>query len=278
MRSTFAVLTSLALGCSTPSSPPPARSPAPPPTTEATADTDGSDALPDGEPPQADQGEGDAPLPSASTKPADAPTDPVDAPTDPVDTPTKPAPLPAGTTVLHVGSSTAGALGIDLKRELEERGVRCVLRFKESTFIPQWAGEEMGLRKLLANYNPDLVIISLGGNEVTMPNPGARASAIRRIVQMVGDRPCLWIGTPKWEARPHTGILDVIRENSGSCHYIDTDALVPNLEPLPDGIHPTFNERRRWARAMIRWLEHNRDPDGPLPWSIKEPQELPPEP
>src|SRR5690606_20883322 len=123
MRSTFAVLTSLALGCSTPSSPPPARSPAPPPAPDATADTDGSDAPPGGAPPRADQGEGDARLPSPSTKPASAATDPVDAPTDPVDTATTPAPLPAGTAVRDVGSSTAGARGIALKRELEERGV-----------------------------------------------------------------------------------------------------------------------------------------------------------
>lgn len=178
--------------------------------------------------------------------------------------------------VLHVGSSTAGALGIDLKKELDARGIRCILRFKESTFIPQWAGEEMGLRKLVANYNPDLVIISLGGNEVSMPNPGMRANAIRRIVKTVGDRPCLWIGTPKWEARPHTGILDVIRDNASPCRYVDTDTVVPDLEPLADGIHPTFPERRRWARTMIRWLEHNRDPAGERPWSFREVLVLPP--
>src|SRR5690606_2582258 len=37
--------------------------------------------------------------------------------------PVEPPPLPEGTVVLHVGSSSAGALGIELDKELEARGV-----------------------------------------------------------------------------------------------------------------------------------------------------------
>ena len=272
MRSTFVLLASLTMSCSAPS----AQAPRPEDSSARSAATREESGPLEAEAPETPSDPGAPPRTTeSSARPEDAPD--ASAPAEPESEAPPPPPLPEGTVVLHVGSSTAGALGIDLKKEFEERGIRCLLRFKESTFIPQWAGEEMGLRKLVANYDPDLVIISLGGNEVTMPNPGMRANAIRRIVGIVGDRPCLWIGTPKWEARPHTGILDVIRDNSSPCHYVDTDAVVPNLEPLPDGIHPTFPERRRWARTMIQWLEHNRDPEGEHPWSFKEVLELPPQ-
>jgi hypothetical protein len=74
----------------------------------------------------------------------------------------------------------------------------------------------------------------------------------------------------------HTGILDVIRENCAPCRYVDTNALVPGLKPASDGIHPTIPERRRWAKLMIRWMQHNRDPHGKRPWDFKKDLELPP--
>lgn len=183
--------------------------------------------------------------------------------------PLPPPPLPEGTTVLHVGSSTAAALGQDLKRELEARGVKCVLRAKDASYIPEWAGLRMGLREMINTHNPDLVIVSLGGNEIAMPDPSVRADPITRIVKLIGDRPCVWVGTPRWKGLPHTGILEVIQQNIAPCRFVDSDELVPNLITLADGIHPTLAERRRWARRMLQWLEHNRDPKGTRPWDFK---------
>jgi hypothetical protein len=191
--------------------------------------------------------------------------------------PAEPPPLPDGTVVLHVGSSTALALGRYLAKELEASGTKYFVHGKESTFIPQWAGASMGLAKLVATYNPDLVLVSLGGNETGIPNPGNRAGAIQRIVKIIDNRPCVWIGTPEWKSIPQTGIHDVIRENCAPCLYIDTDALVPDLQPLGDGVHPTFPERQRWAERVVHWLRHNRDPDGDRPWAFKDEIELPPE-
>jgi hypothetical protein len=183
--------------------------------------------------------------------------------------------LPEGTVVLHVGSSTAGALGLDLKRELESRGIKCVLRAKHSTYIPEWAGEKMGLRGLLSQYKPDLVIVSLGGNEVEIPDPTKRIRPTRRLVETVGDRPCVWVGTPRWKRLHHTGLMEVIEDNSMPCRFVDSDELVPDLETTKDGVHPTMNERKRWARRMIQWLELNRDPEGEKPWSFKDELAIP---
>jgi len=183
-----------------------------------------------------------------------------------------PAPLPAGSKVLHVGDSMADALGKDLHLELVARGVKSFLKAKEATYIPEWAGFTMGLSSLLLQHQPDLVIVTLGGNEVAMPDPTVRAEPIRKIAQMIGDRPCVWVGAPLWG--PHTGILKVIRDNCAPCRYVDTNELVPNLERLKDGVHPTLPERKRWARAMIDWLASHRDPAGRRPWELL-PQEPP---
>ena len=179
----------------------------------------------------------------------------------------EPPPLPKGTVVLHVGDSMADALGKDLKRELEARGIRNILKAKEATYIPQWAGFSMGFPGLVAGNNPDLVIVTLGGNEVGMPDPTQRAEQVRKIVHTIGDRPCLWIAPPLWG--PHTGILDVIRQNCAPCVYVDTNVLIPDLERLGDGVHPTIPERRRWAKFMIGWLLQHRDPGGARPWDMK---------
>lgn len=190
--------------------------------------------------------------------------------------PGEPPPLPRGTVVLHVGSSSAAALGVDLKRELEERGIKNVLKYKEATYIPQWASPSMGLAELLTQHDPDLVIVNVGGNEVGMLDPSVRADPIKRLVKMIGDRPCLWVGAPRWKGQPHTGIREVIQESCSPCRYVDTDALVPDMRPAPDGIHPTIPERHRWAKRMIQWMALNRDPDDKRPWGFKKALEMPP--
>ncbi len=200
-----------------------------------------------------------------------------EAPGSPDPSESAPPPLPKGTLVLHIGSSSAGALGVSLKAEFEKRGIKHVLHHKAATFIPQWTRRRMGLEALLGIYDPDLVLINLGGNEATLEDPTIRADAIERLVAKIGGRPCVWIGTPRWKALPHTGILQVIREHSAPCMFIDSDSLAPNLKPLEDGVHPTAAGRRRWARRVMAWLQHNRDPNGEQPWSFRTPVELPPE-
>lgn len=192
------------------------------------------------------------------------------------DAETVPSPLPQDTVVLHIGDSMADALGKALNRELAKWGVKGYLEAQEATYIPQWAGFKMQLSSHLAHRDPDLVVITLGGNETRMPDPTERVDAIKRLVKKVGDRPCIWIAAPLWEGLEHTGILDVIRDNAAPCRYVDTNAMIADLERY-DGIHPTIPERTRWARFMIRWLMHNRDPNGPKPWSLKDETSPPPQ-
>ncbi len=220
-------------------------------------------------------------LPESTTATPERPAPSGEGPAEPSQPAGPPPPLPKDTVVLHVGDSMADALGKSLKLELHKRGVKNVLEAKEATYIPQWAGFTMGFTGHLASHKPDLVIITLGGNEVAMPDPTVRAEPVRRMVKQVGDRPCIWIAAPLWKGAPNTGIMQVIKDNCAPCVFVDTNEYIasgalPDLERLGDKVHPTIPERRRWASFMIRWLLHNRDPNGKRPWDLKTATEAPP--
>jgi hypothetical protein len=179
--------------------------------------------------------------------------------------------------VLHIGDSFALAgFAQALGPKIKALGARYQVKSEQSSFTVTWAGK---MERLVADYQPDLVIISLGANEVANINPPAHAPAVRRIVKSVGERPCVWVAPPLW--RKDTGILDVIREHSAPCRFFDTDALVPG--PIPrqgDKIHPNEQGGAMWAEAFWRWLEEERaregEPDaagkaapGRSPWALR---------
>lgn len=177
------------------------------------------------------------------------------------------AELPRGTLVLHVGDSFAGALGVPLGQRLKARGVRSVLEFQTSSYVPTWAsGTE--LPSYVARYNPDLVIVTLGANEFEVPNPDQRAASVRKLVRVLGGRPCVWVSPPRW--KQDTGILAVIRDNVKPCRYLDSDSLVHDVPRKRDRIHPSDAGRELWADAVLAWLIRERRTDGARPWDFKE--------
>ena len=175
--------------------------------------------------------------------------------------------LPQGTTVLHIGDSFAGALGIELNKVLEQAGVRSLLRFETSTYIPTWAHDKK-LPEYLAQYKPDLVLVSLGANELQNPEPEKRIPLIRRIVERLGDRACVWVAPALWDgANPR--LLEVIRGNVAPCVYLDTNAFVRHLPRARDKIHPSMEARPDYAKVIARWLAYHRKPTSDAVWSLQ---------
>ena len=174
--------------------------------------------------------------------------------------------LPTGTTVLHIGDSFAGALGIALREELAHYGVKSALRFQTATFIPTWAFHKK-LPLYLLQHKPDLVVVTLGANELAIDDPSQRAGAIRRLVKQFADRPCVWIVPPLW--RPENGLTKVIRDNCAPCRFMDTNALIREMPRVRDGIHPTPEARQDWARLVVAWLATRRDPKAARPWELR---------
>ena len=203
-----------------------------------------------------------SPPPELAPPPVSTPGDPVAAARPPAE------PLPRGTTVLHIGDSFAGALGIDLNVQLREAGVRGVLKYETATYIPTWAsGKE--LDTYLWKYHPDLVLVTLGANELEIPVPEDRAPTVRKLVSRLGGRPCAWVGPPLWVgARPE--LLETIRRNVRPCVYIDSTALLPDLPRARDHIHPAMQARKIWAKAVINWLGEHRVIGADRPWELRD--------
>ena len=218
--------------------------------------------------PAADPG----PPPAPATDPAPMPAAATPAATEPAPAVPTPAPaeapladLPVGTKVLQVGDSFAAALGIPLGKRLKAAGVRTSLEYKTASYVPTWAfGPD--LPKIIDTYRPDLVLVTLGANEVEITDPPQRAGAVKRLVQKLGDRPCVWILPPLW--KPDTGLMQVIKDNAAPCKVLDSSALVKDLPRGPDKIHPSTEGREVWAEAVFQWLKKSRAPAGPKPWSL----------
>ncbi len=177
------------------------------------------------------------------------------------------ADLPVGTKVLQLGDSFAAALGIELGKRLKAVGVRTSLEYKTASYVPTWASGP-DLPKLISTYNPDLVLVTLGANELEIPDPAQRAGSVQRLVKKLGDRPCVWILPPLW--KPDTGLMQVIKDNAAPCKVLDSSALVTDLPRGPDRIHPSAEGRQIWAEAVFQWLKKSRTVDGPRPWSLRD--------
>ena len=180
--------------------------------------------------------------------------------------PLAPAPaLPRGTAVLHVGDSFVhSGLTQALRPKLEALGARYEVHAEKSTNSLDWAKRVPGL---VASMQPDLVIITLGGNEIGSTHLDVEAKAVRRIVQSIGNRPCVWTTPPLW--REELGVFDTIEQNLAPCKFFETDAIVGKFIPRrEDKIHPTAEGGAMWAEALYAWLVAERTGD-PKPWSLR---------
>lgn len=153
-----------------------------------------------------------------------------------------------GKTVLHVGDSMVGGnwgLTKALDQRFSSEGAKFVRDYKVSESIVSY-DKSPKLKDLLAKHHPDIVILTLGTNDVFVPYPAAMAGNVRNIVARIGARECYWMGPPTW--KPDTGIVQVLRDNVAPCKFYDSSSL--KLQRAGDGIHPTDRGGAEWATSF----------------------------
>jgi lysophospholipase L1-like esterase len=159
--------------------------------------------------------------------------------------PTGPRSL-VGKKILHVGDSMVGGqwgLTRALETKLTAENAKIVRHTKVSETVSSF-DKTSTLRDLLHTHDPDIIIITLGANDATVPYPEVHAHSVQNIVKRVGDRECWWLGPPTAD----TGITKVIRENAGTCRFFDSSKL--ELDRATDGIHPSDRGGQKWAEAF----------------------------
>lgn len=142
-----------------------------------------------------------------------------------------------------------------IKPMVTAQGGRYEIRSTSSSSTETWAnGDE--LERALAEYDPELVLISLGSNELFVTDFEARRAFIRKLTSAIGGRSCLWIGPPAWAKG--AGFLDVLQESVAPCRYFDAAGL--RMERQADGRHPTWGASYRWATQVWKALGGTGEP------------------
>jgi hypothetical protein len=193
------------------------------------------------------------PLPSAVPIAADAgavatPSDP-DAPLS-IRTDAGALAAASARRVLHVGDSMVPLVGNYLRSIFWRSKRDYFIDSVTSSSTLDWGGDKRLLQAAMYRYDPDLILISLGSNELFERNPERRAPAIRQIVADTRGRACLWIGPPAWKR--DFGFTDVLRSNLGHCRFLDSTEL--RLPRMADGRHPDWTGGHAWASAVWREL------------------------
>ncbi len=200
-----------------------------------------------------------APRPAASTRPVAAAVHDAHAKTRP---PAATTPPPRPKRVLQFGDSMVG-YGHGLSRALKKRFQAANIEYHwdawTSAGIQTFDGSAR-MKRLLAAFKPDLVLVNLGTNNLSYPHPEVLAGHIQSIARTLGahGRQCVWIGPirPKWKWNPAT--LEVIRDNVAPCRYFDSTVVDPKLQS--DHIHPTDPGGEAWAKVIWPTLGVAEDP------------------
>jgi len=205
-----------------------------------------------------------APAPSSSATAAAGPSATPDASAKTAPAGSTPAaelgePFPKGSKILVIGDSFAQSLGVGLKTREADLGVKFILQGEQSTYIPEWAGSKRDVPGLLRQFKPDLVVISLGGNELAMPDPTIRGPRVKELVGHMGGKiPCIWVAPALW-GNKETGLLEIIKQNSSPCRHFDSNKLTTDLPRGGDKIHPNPEGQKKWGNALIDWIKVERD-------------------
>jgi hypothetical protein len=204
-------------------------------------------------PPKAASTEDAAPKAISSAEP-DASTETKDA------APEIPARDLGGKVVLHAGDSMVGGDGgltKALATKFKAEGAKFVRDYEVSVSISTYARTPR-LKNLLEKHKPDIVILTLGANDVFVPFPQTFGVHVESIVKKIGERECYWMSPPTW--KPDSGIVDVIKEHAAPCKFFDSRNLT--LKRAGDHIHPTEKGGADWADLFWAFF-HGHGPSAP---------------
>jgi lysophospholipase L1-like esterase len=172
-----------------------------------------------------------------------------------------------GQRVLLIGDSLAVGMAPHFAALSKEAGVEFKALATVGTRIDQWASSK-ALQALLENFQPELVLISLGTNDEYMTGDAAKRQApyLKQLIEVISRYPrkadyglgpewIVWIGPPILPKS--AGISQMIQASAGSplspsYYYFHSEQL--QIPRGPDKIHPTALGYAGWAGAIWHWM------------------------
>ena len=191
---------------------------------------------------------------AASPTPSSPPSPPSPPPSPEAGAPVWPSGVKS---VLHVGDSTLGytlGLALELRTRFEAIGVRYEAHTETSAGLHGFAVSKR-LEELVRDKKPDVVLISLGINNLTVPHPDEYERDVRSIVRQAGHSPCWWVG-PLSIDRPEKGLIAMLARAAAPCRFSSSYEL--RIERQADGIHPTQRGAQKWADVIWSTLMEQR--------------------
>jgi lysophospholipase L1-like esterase len=198
------------------------------------------------------------PQPRAATATAHAAAHAIPAPDPPAPQAPTPAPPPPPEPkkyklVLSVGDSFNGAFSLALAKRFEAEGSRFVRDVWVGVAISTF-DQKPRFTDLLRDTDPDLVLVSLGANDVNSNDPEGAAAHIQSIVTKIGARDCYWIAPALW--KKDTGIVDVLERNTAPCRFFASKGF--KVERREDGWHPSIEGGEVWATKFWEAFDAQR--------------------
>lgn len=157
--------------------------------------------------------------------------------------------------ILLFGDSMTFNLAIRMARYAAQNGHKFHAVNWDSSNTKIWADCDT-LANLIKRYDVDFVFVSLGSNEVYFKNPSVRMPYVRKILNVIGDIPYVWIGPPNWSK--DTGINDMLAAACSKGSFFRSEGI--SLKRKADKIHPTRDASALWADTIMRWMPNSAHP------------------
>lgn len=157
--------------------------------------------------------------------------------------------------ILIFGDSMTFNLALRLAQYARQNGHSIHTVNWDSSNTKIWA-ESDTLTHFIRKFDADFIFVSLGSNELYFKNPESRLPYIKRILEMIGDIPYVWIGPPNWQK--DAGINDMLERVCRPGAFFRTDGM--ELARKKDHIHPTRQASALWVDSIVRWMPKSYHP------------------
>jgi hypothetical protein len=154
--------------------------------------------------------------------------------------------------ILHFGDShVSSGLKASLARHFRQAGAQFHQERWVGSRSKSWVASGR-LRHLIAAFRPNVVLITLGTNEMRSKTPSRSAAWIHEIVNGLNGAVCYWMGPPPL-IEDKNGYNEMAKKAVKPCRYFDSRTL--NMKPRSSGsFHLTRSQGTVWGDRVWHWM------------------------